>query len=72
MSIDELIWESFLTSYLRGTPPPNTPGIGYLTYYADDMCEKNFAFARPVLNGELVHSANILILLYLFSFVHIP
>ena len=57
--------------FLVGTPPPNTlPGIGYLTYYADVMCEKNIALLRPVLNGELVHSA--IILLYLFSFVHIP
>ena len=56
------------SSQLLGTPPPNTPGIGYLTYYADDTCEKNIAFLRPVLNGELVHSA--IILLCLFSFIH--
>ena len=46
---------------LKGTPPLNTPGIGYLTYYADDMCKKNIAFLRPVLSGELVHSAIILL-----------
>ena len=44
----------FPDDIFTGTPPLNTPGIGYLTYYADDMCKKNIAFLRPVLSGELV------------------
>ena len=48
---------------LMYAPPPNTlPGIGYLTYYADDKCEKNIALLRPFQSGELVHSAIIIIL----------
>ena len=44
-------------------PPPNTSdSVGYLTYYADDKCEKNIALLRPFQSGELVHSAIIIIL----------
>ena len=42
------ISEKMADYLLKGTPPPDTPGIGYLTYYADDMCKKNIAFVRPL------------------------
>ena len=72
MSFDyELDALGALQTVFGGTPPPNTlPGIGYLTYYADDTCKKDIAFLRPVLNGELVHIAIILLFCMRLSIPH--